>query len=225
MPDGMRRGVLFDLDGTLVDTAPDMVGALGELRAEEGLPPLPFAQLRGHVSHGSLGLIRVGFGSELPQPRLERLRERFLALYADRLCAGTRLFPGMDAVLDALEAQDVAWGVVTNKPGFLTEPLLQCLGLHRRSRCVVSGDTLPVRKPDPAPLLHAAELCGLAGPDCIYIGDAERDIAAGRAAGMRTAIANWGYIDASDTPGTWGADAALDSPADALSYLFPDMAR
>ena len=221
MPERAPQGLLFDLDGTLLDTAPDMAAALDALRAEEGLPALPFAQVRGHVSHGSLGLVRIGFGTELPQTRTDALRQRFLDIYAARLCEGTRLFPGMDEVLDTLDRLGIAWGIVTNKPGFLTDPLLQTLGLYERSRCVVSGDTLPQRKPHPAPLLHAAQLCGLAGDDCVYLGDAERDIAAGRAAGMYTAIAGWGYTDAADRPETWGADTALDQPINTLSLFLP----
>ncbi|MEJ2478920.1 MAG: phosphoglycolate phosphatase [Acidihalobacter sp.] len=222
MPDRALQGVLFDLDGTLLDTAPDMAGALDALRAEAGLAPLPFEQVRGHVSHGSLGLVRIGFGTELPQARTDALRQRFLEIYAARLCEGTRLFPGMGDVLDTLDRLGIVWGIVTNKPAFLTDPLLQALKLYERSHCVVSGDTLPQRKPHPAPLLHAAQLCGLAVGDCLYIGDAERDIAAGQAAGMRTAVANWGYIDAADRPEAWGADIALDRPADTLSCFTPD---
>ncbi|APZ42818.1 phosphoglycolate phosphatase [Acidihalobacter ferrooxydans] len=221
-PEPILRGVLFDLDGTLLDTAPDMAGALTALRAEEGLPPLPFEQMRGHVSHGSKGLVDIGFGTALAPERFAALRQRFLDIYAASLCQGTRLFPGMEALLRALESAGIVWGIVTNKPGYLTDPLLHTLGLGARSRCVVSGDTLAQRKPHPAPLLHAATLCGLAPGDCLYIGDAERDIAAGRAAGMRTAIARWGYIDAADRPQTWGADAALEAPADTLSRFFPD---
>ncbi len=222
VPDHALRGVLFDLDGTLLDTAPDMAGALDALRAEEGLPALPFERVRGHVSHGSLGLVRIGFGTELSQARTDALRQRFLEIYAARLCEGTRLFPGMDDVLDTLERLGIVWGIVTNKPGFLTDPLLQALNLFERSHCVVSGDTLPQRKPHPAPLLHAAQLCGLAVGDCLYIGDAERDIAAGQAAGMHTAIANWGYIDAADRPEAWGADIALERPVDTLRCFTPD---
>lgn len=221
MPESRLQGVLFDLDGTLLDTAPDMTGALTALRVEEGLPPLPFSRMRGHVSHGSLGLVRLGFGDDLPEARREALRARFLELYTERLCEGTRPFPGMTAVLETLEHLDVRWGIVTNKPAFLTDPLLRTLGLYERSRCVISGDTLPRRKPHPAPLLHAAQLCGLVPGDCLYIGDAERDIAAGRAAGMLTAVAGWGYIDATDRPGEWGADLMLDEPEATLALFVP----
>lgn len=212
MLEAAPRGILFDLDGTLLDTAPDMAGALTALRIEEGLPPLPFSKMRSHVSHGSLGLVRVGFGDDLPEVRREALRTRFLELYTARLCEGTRLFPGMNTVLETLDHLGVCWGIVTNKPAFLTIPLLQELHLSQRSRCVISGDTLPQRKPHPAPLLRAAHLCGLAPSDCLYIGDAERDIASGRAAGMLTAVASWGYIDATDRPTEWGADLTLDEP-------------
>lgn len=222
MPDTALHGVLFDLDGTLLDTAPDMIGALNALLDEEGLPAVAYDSARGHVSHGSLGLIRFGFGADLPQSRIDTLRQRFLDIYETRLSEGTGLFPGMAEVLGSLDANGIVWGIVTNKPGFLTDPLLQALDLDTRSRCVVSGDTLPQRKPHPAPLLHAAELCGLDSTDCLYVGDAERDIQAGRAAGMRTAIANWGYIDAADCPAAWGADIALERPLDTLVCFMPD---
>jgi 2-phosphoglycolate phosphatase len=222
VPDTALRGVLFDLDGTLLDTAPDMIGALNALLDEEGLPAVPYDRARGHVSHGSLGLILIGFGADLPQPRIDTLRQRFLDIYETRLSEGTGLFPGMGEVLDSLDANGIVWGIVTNKPGFLTDPLLQALGLHQRSRCIISGDTLSQRKPHPAPLLYAARLCELAATDCLYIGDAERDIMAGQAAGMRTAIANWGYIDAADRPEAWGADIALERPLDMLACFTPD---
>jgi phosphoglycolate phosphatase len=217
-PASARHGVLFDLDGTLLDTAPDMAGALNELRVEEGLTPLPFEALRPHVSHGSARLVSVGF--DLPDGNEhERLRLRFLDVYRARLAAATRPFDGMEAVLQAVEAAGHAWGIVTNKPGWLTEPLLEELGLRGRCGCVVSGDTLPVRKPHPQPLLHAAEIIGVAPARCTYVGDAERDIQAGRAAGMRTLVAAFGYLGADDEPAAWGADGIVASPADLLGRL------
>jgi phosphoglycolate phosphatase len=218
-----RHGVLFDLDGTLLDTAPDMAGALNELRVLEGMTPLPFASLRQHVSHGSARLVSVGFGLEAGD-EYERLRLRFLDVYRARLASDTRPFDGMDHVLAAVESAGFAWGVVTNKPGWLTEPLLQALGLRGRCACVVSGDTLPVRKPHPAPLLHAAEALGLAPGDCTYVGDAERDIQAGRAAGMRTLVAAFGYLGDGDDPEAWGADGLLSRPLDLLGWLGLDLA-
>ena len=212
------RGVLFDLDGTLLDTAPDMAGALNELRIAEGLEPLPFDALRPHVSHGSVRLVSVGFGLDEGAEH-ERLRLRFLDIYRARLASATRPFDGIERVLGAIEAAGLAWGVVTNKPGWLTEPLLEELDLRGRCGCVVSGDTLPVRKPHPRPLLHAAETLGLAPAECTYVGDAERDVQAGRAAGMRTLVAGFGYLGADDRPAAWGADGILASPLELLDWL------
>ncbi len=218
-----RHAVLFDLDGTLLDTAPDMAGALNDLRLEEGLPPLPFESLRQHVSHGSARLVSVGFGVDGGDVH-ERLRQRFLDVYRARLASATRPFDGMEQVLSAVEAAGLSWGVVTNKPGWLTEPLLEELGLRSRCAAVVSGDTLPVRKPDPRPLLHAAEIIGIEALRCTYVGDAERDIVAGRAAGMRTVVAAFGYLGASDEPAAWGADGIVASPAELLGWLGPELA-
>lgn len=212
------RGVLFDLDGTLLDTAPDMIAALNALRVEEGLPVIPFGQLRPHVSHGAARLIEVGFQCR-SGARFEALRRRFLDQYRSSLCAGTRLFDGLDAVLHCLEGQGVPWGVVTNKPGWLTTPLLAELELASRAACVISGDTLPEKKPHPMPLLHAAALMQLEPARCAYIGDAERDIQAGRAAGMRTCVAAFGYLGEDDDPSAWLPDAVVAQPADLLEAL------
>lgn len=215
---GRSRAVLFDLDGTLLDTAPDMAGALNELRIAEGLEPLPFDALRPHVSHGSVRLVSVGFGLEEGADH-ERLRLRFLDLYRARLAVATRPFAGMERVLGAIEAADLVWGVVTNKPGWLAAPLLAALDLGRRCGCLVSGDTLPLRKPHPLPLLHAAERLDVAPAACTYVGDAERDVQAGRAAGMRTLVAGFGYLGADDEPWTWGADGIVRSPLELLDWL------
>lgn len=213
-----RRGVLFDLDGTLLDTAPDMAGALNELRSAEGLAPLPFATLRPHVSHGSARLVSVGFDLE-EGAHYERLRRQFLDLYRARLSVATRPFDGIETVLAALEAGGLPWGVVTNKPGWLTEPLLEALRLRGRAGCVVSGDTLSERKPHPMPLLHAAETLGLQPQQCTYVGDAERDIQAGRAAGMRTIVASFGYLGVDDDPTAWGPDGIVASPLELLDWF------
>jgi len=214
----MPPAVLFDLDGTLLDTAPDMAAALNTLRRLEGLEPLPFAQIRPHVSHGAARLIKIGFECESGD-RFNALRLRFLDLYRADLAVGTRPFEGIDDLLDDLERRGIAWGVVTNKPGWLTDPLLSALGLYERAGCVVSGDTLPERKPHPMPLLHAAKLLATDPRRCIYIGDAERDIQAGRAAGMKTLVAGFGYLSAEDAPASWSADAILARPAELLLAL------
>ena len=212
------RGVLFDLDGTLLDTAPDMADTLNALRAEEHLPPLAFSAIRNFVSHGSLALVRLGFEAADPG-RFEILRARFLELYRARLTARTQPFEGIPALLAALEQSDIPWGIVTNKPGWLTEPLLQGLGLYARAAAVVSGDTLAQRKPHPAPLLHAARQLGLEPEACVYVGDAERDVLAARAAGMRALVASFGYIRDEERPYLWPADAWVDSPLGVLDWL------
>jgi phosphoglycolate phosphatase len=212
------RAVLFDLDGTLLDTAPDLVQALNRVRSEQGREPLPFALARAQVSHGSSGLIRLGFPDLSGEP-LENLRLRLLDHYSQQLSAGTRLFEGCRQVLDALAARGLAWGIVTNKPGFLTAPLLIELGLDAEAGCVVSGDTLPQRKPHPAPLLHAAAQLALQPADCVYVGDAERDVQASRAAGMPVLVARYGYLGPQDDPVGWGPDALIEGPAGIIDWL------
>lgn len=218
------RGVLFDLDGTLLDTAPDMIGALNELRAEAGREPLPFGQVRPYVSHGSVALVRLGF-PEVPEAQFEALRQRYLLVYAARLAAETRPFEGIVELLAALERAAVAWGVVTNKPGFLTEPLLEALGLRQRAGAVVSGDTFPERKPHPRPLLHAAAELGVPPAHCLYVGDAERDVQAARAADMRALVARFGYIGPMDRIEEWQAHGSIDSPLEVLEWLDGPPAR
>ena len=210
--------VLFDLDGTLIDTAPDMISALNELRAEDGLDALPYDVARTQVSHGSSGLVSLAFPAASGSA-FETLRSRFLALYNDRLADETRLFDGCEQVLAALESQGRPWGIVTNKPGFLTLPLLAALDLSARAGCVVSGDTLPQRKPHPAPLLHAATLLGVAPQHCLYVGDAERDIQSARAAGMTVIVARYGYLGPDDDPDAWAPDGEIDAPTDLLDWL------
>ena len=215
---GGLRGVLLDLDGTLLDTAPDMADALNRLRADEGLENLPFERIRPHVSHGALRLIRIGFGDPEPE-RFESLRGRYLDIYRQGLANRTRLFDGFDQVLATLERSGIPWGVVTNKPGWLTVPLLEQLGLASRSACIVAGDTLPERKPHPMPLLHAAGLLGLEPRACLYLGDAERDVQAARNAGMIPLVAGFGYLDEGEDPAAWRPDGILDRPAGLLDWL------
>lgn len=217
-PRAKVRAVLFDLDGTLLDTAPDMVGAMNALRGEERLPPLDFETARAQVSHGSSGLMRVGF-PDAEGEAFERLRDRFLALYRERLAVETGFFPGGAAMLEHLENASLPWGIVTNKPGWLAEPLLIELGLSERMACLVSGDTLPVRKPHPQPLLHAAETIGVAPESCVYVGDALRDVEAARAAGMRAVVASFGYVSAADEHHLWPAEAWIDTPAGLIEWL------
>ena len=199
------NAVLFDLDGTLVDTAPDMVTVLQHLQQEHGIEPAVYELARSYVSNGAIGLLTLGFpgvaiefGDDLHQEYLER--------YAEMICQESRIFAGLDELLDQLDDIDCPWGIVTNKPEQLTEPLLIALGLAERSSCIVSGDTLSVRKPDPAPLLHGCDLIGVDAETSIYIGDAERDIEAGRRAGMATIAAGYGYITEDDDPREWDAN-------------------
>jgi phosphoglycolate phosphatase len=212
------RAVLLDLDGTLLDTAPDMADALNQLRIAEGLAALPFAQVRPHVSHGAPRLIRLAFG-EADAPRLEALRGRFLGLYRDCLSRQTCLFTGFEHVLDRIEQAGMRWGIVTNKPGWLTVPLLEQLGLDRRSACVVSGDTLAERKPHPMQLLHAAAQLGLEPRECVYLGDAERDVQAARNAGMIPLVAGFGYLNDGEDPLVWQPEAVFGRPQDLLDWL------
>ena len=212
------RAVLLDLDGTLLDTAPDMAAALNRLRKERGMQPLSFVSIRPFVSHGAATLVRVGFPRATDEELVE-LRARFLEIYRQDVAVDTQLFPGFDEVLASLEARKVLWGVVTNKPAFLTEPLLARLKLQDRPACVVSGDTVAKRKPDPAPLLHAAKVIETDPAHCVYVGDAEREIQAGRAAGMRTLVATFGYIGENDRPDTWQADGFVDSPQALLAWV------
>lgn len=211
--------VLFDLDGTLLDTARDMAQALNRLREEQELPALPFERIRSEVSHGSIAMIRLGFDLTPEDPLFSILRQRFLDLYSFNLANETTLFPGMDSTLAHLGIQGIPWGVVTNKPGWLTDPLLRKLNLFERAACVVSGDTVSKRKPDPEPLLHACQIVGIDPRHCLYVGDAERDIQAGKGAGMTTLVARFGYIGAHDTPEDWGADGLIDAPEDLLAWL------
>jgi phosphoglycolate phosphatase len=212
------RALLLDLDGTLLDTAPDMGAALNALRAEHGREPLPYGAIRAQVSHGSPALVRLGFPG-VATAEHERLRRRFLELYHQMLSVGTKIFPGFESVLASLEAGGVPWGIVTNKPGWLTAPLLVALGLERRAGCVVAGDTLPLRKPRPEPLWHGAALIEVAPDACVYVGDTERDVIAGRAAGMGTVAVRYGYRAEDDDPATWLPDGVVDAPAELLDWV------
>lgn len=214
----MPEAVLFDLDGTLIDTAPDMGGALNNLLIEENLEPLPLESLRPYVSQGGLVLTRIGFAAHVDEDRIEPLRQRFLQHYRAIVADNSRLFPGYEEVLRELERRDIPWGIVTNKPEWLTHPLLEQLDLAERTAVVIGGDTLPVRKPHPQPLLEAAERIGVDCRGCVYVGDDERDIVAGRAAQMKTLVAAYGYIEDATAISAWQADGVIDSPAELLRH-------
>lgn len=211
--------VLFDLDGTLLDTAPDMTNALNLLLAEEDKAPLTTEFCRDFVSHGSVAMVTLGFGEQQDPDEFERRRLRFLHLYERNLCLDTKLFEGMDEVLLFLEENYIRWGIVTNKPAFLTDPLLEELKLSQRACSVISGDTIPERKPNPEPLYLAASQCGSLATECIYVGDAERDIEAGNRANMQTLIASYGYIDDSQRPIEWGANGVIEYPDEILTWV------
>ncbi len=213
------RTVLFDLDGTLLDTAPDLAWAVNALRAEHGLQALPYEVIRPTVSHGTPSMLQVGLGVGPEHPDFPSLRTRFLDIHRSHLVEQTTFFQGMETALVALEEAGIHWGVVTNKPTFLTQPILARLGLDRRSVTVVSGDTTPFSKPHPGPLLYACTAAKSVPEACVFVGDAERDIAAGRAAGMATIVALFGYLAEDDQPHTWGADVLVENPAAMLAWI------
>lgn len=210
--------VLLDLDGTLLDTAPDMAAVLNVLLAEENRPALDYEVVRPHVSHGSNAVVRAGF-PDADTARFEALRERFLQRYRENLCVHTRLFAGFEQVLTLLDRERIPWGVITNKPAWLTEPLLTQLGLRERAGCVLSGDSLPVRKPDPLPLLTAAEQIRIEPTRCLYLGDALRDVQAANAAGMAALGAAYGYIGPHDDVTDWPVTAWIHSPLELLGWV------
>jgi 2-phosphoglycolate phosphatase len=216
---GKFNTVFFDLDGTLADTAPDLGGALNALLEEHGRPPLSHEVIRPIASNGSPGLLKLAFGVTAKDPEYETLRKRFLEIYNASLCRHTKLFPGMAEVLTELGRRDIKWGVVTNKPAFLTEPLLKALNPLPVPACIVSGDSTANRKPHPEPMLHACKCAGCEPLDCVYVGDAERDIQAGRDAGMHTLVALFGYIGKEETPANWGANGMIKTPHELLDWL------
>jgi len=212
------RAVLFDLDGTLADTAPDLAYAVNCMRVSRQLPVLPVAATRAYTSMGARGLLGIGLNVTPEHPEYEAMRDEFLAIYADNLCRETRLFPGMAELLDELERRGLRWGVVTNKAERYTHPLLKLLRIDHRAACVIGGDTTGKTKPDPAPLFAATERMGIDARYCIYVGDDRRDVEAGRAAGMKTIVVKFGYLHGND-PETWAADAMIDAPGDLLQHL------
>ena len=216
----MLDAVLFDLDGTLADTAPDLCATLNILLLEEGRPQHPLSRLRPHTSSGVRGLLGEGFGIGPADGDYERLSKRFLEIYGARLCEMSTLFDGIPALLDTLESHGIAWGIVTNKRARFTDPLVAALGLSPRTACVVSGDTTAEAKPSPVPVLHACTMLGCLPQRTLYVGDDRRDIVAGRAAGTLTAAVSYGYLGNGGPPQTWGADFVADHPADLAAYLF-----
>ena len=213
------KAVLFDLDGTLLDTAPDLGYALNQVLIEDGRDPLPHEQIRPWASHGSVGLLALAYQDDPASPAFAELRRRFLSHYAANLVRETAPFPGMHAALSEIVDGGLQWGIITNKPAAYTDPLVAALDWPVPPGCVLSGDSAARPKPDPASILMACEHIGVSPDECVYIGDAQRDIEAGNRAGMPTLAALWGYIQSHERPDTWQADALLESPADIMGWI------
>lgn len=211
--------IFFDLDGTLVDTAPDLAYALNQVLLEQDKQVLSYEKIRPVASHGSAGLLGLGFGITPDDAEFKPLQQRLLSVYRDNVSRESVLFDGIEPLLEKIENSGKKWGVITNKPAFLTEPLLLNLKLSGRAACIVSGDTVAKSKPDPMPMLHACTLAGVEPQQCLYLGDAERDIAAGRNANMYTIIAGYGYISSEDKPETWQADGIINHPSELPAWL------
>ena len=213
------RAILFDLDGTLIDSAPDLAGACNEMRVERGLTPLPYLDLRRMVGSGARGMVGVAFGLAPGDAGYEALRDEFLARYESRMTRQTRVFDAMVPVLAWLAEQRIPWGIVTNKATRFAAPLIASLGLAERASTLICGDTVTHAKPHPAPLLEAAARLQFAPAECVYVGDDRRDVDAGRAAGMRTIVAAWGYLGAGEHPAAWAADAVIAAPAELMALF------
>ncbi len=218
------QAILFDLDGTLLDTSDDLAYILNTMLEQDNREPIPAGVIRGHISIGSRGLIALGYGHDLPSPKAEELRQTLLTRYNDYIINPDRatrahLFNGMDTLLAAIESRHIPWGIVTNKPRFLTLPLLEQLGLDKRCSVLVCPEDVTATKPDPEALWLAAEKLACAPEACLYVGDHERDINAGRAAGMTTVTAMYGFIPPSSYPENWNADLNADSPGNILDWL------
>ncbi|MFK7820543.1 MAG: HAD family hydrolase [Planctomycetaceae bacterium] len=211
--------VLFDLDGTLIDSAPDYFGALNELLVEQNRDPIPFVAGHTPILLSAWSLLEFGFDRTIDRTADKPLRTRLLDLYKARMTRQTKLFAGVSEVLDALDTASTPWAIVTNKPGFLTDPLIEALGLRSRTASVVSGDTFAVAKPHPEPILHTCRTLGVAPESTVMIGDSEVDIAAGRAAGTKTIATLYGYIPDNEEPASWNADVYVERAADLLPHL------
>ena len=211
--------VLFDLDGTLVDSAPDLGEAANELRLRHGLPPLPLADFRPMTGTGARGMVDVALGIGRDDERFPAVRDEYLALYEARMTRLTRVFDHMAPVLDALDAAGLPWGIVTNKFTRYAEPVVRACGIADRSRTLVCGDTTPHAKPHPEPLFEAARRLAVDPATCVYVGDDHRDVIAGRAAGMATLAASWGYLGVGESIDAWGADAVIDHPHEILKFI------
>ncbi len=215
----MVSTILFDLDGTLVDTAPDLAHALNLQLVRHGKQPLAYEAIRPFASHGSRGLVGLGFGITPKDDNFSKMRDEYLSIYDTVFTRSPVLLPGIADLLQAIENKGIKWGVVTNKPRRFTQPLIKSMDLDKRAACVVSGDDAPQPKPSPETLLIACYQMGVKPENCMYVGDAERDMIAGKAAGMKTVVALFGYIDVTDKPAEWGADALIQMPKQLIEIL------
>lgn len=214
----MIQAVLFDLDGTFADTAPDLAYALNHMRESRGLPPLPLSATRPVTSLGARGLLNAGFGMAPDHPDYGAMRQEFLRLYEENICRESRLFPGMSEFLKGLEARKLSWGIVTNKAEYLARRLLGEMGIAQHASCIIGGDTTARFKPFPDPLFAACKAIRLETSECIYVGDDKRDIEAAHAAGMKAAAVRWGYLNGGD-PEHWNADWIVSQPQELLGCL------
>lgn len=218
------QGVFFDLDGTLADTAPDLVAATNKLLLARKLDPKPYEFLRPYASAGARGLLEGAFGIATDHPDFIPLRDEFFANYEKALLVESKLFEDMDHLLEQMDQAGLPWGIVTNKSQRFTVPLVELLGLHKRSVSTVSGDTTPHSKPHPEPILHAARAANIDPSKSIYVGDDIRDVLAGKAAGMQTVAAAYGYCGCKEPPEAWGADYVIHTPLELLKIIFPNRA-
>lgn len=220
----MIKAVLFDLDGTFADTAPDLAAALNKCRVDQKLSPLPLEEVRLQTSNGANALIKLGFDLDIEDDGFDQLKEQLLENYSNNIAEHTTLFDGMEDLINHFDQNKILWGIVTNKPERFTLPLMDELQIGGRTistitNCIVSGDTTAHSKPHPESLFYAAKLLGIAPHECLYIGDAERDIQAARNAGMQSLIALFGYLGVDDKPDTWGADGSIEDPMEVINYL------
>ena len=215
------QGVFFDLDGTLADTAPDLVAAANQLLTKRNLSPKPYGELRPRASAGARGLIQGAFGYGTDHPEFIPLRDEFFTYYENALLVHSTLFDGVDSLLDQLDLAKLPWGIVTNKSERFTHPLTEQMGLRQRAASTISGDTTPFSKPHPEPVLHAARVANVDPAFSIYVGDDIRDVLAGKAAGMKTVAAAYGYCGCAEPPQEWGADYLIRSPLELLDIIFP----
>ncbi|MGC2165477.1 MAG: HAD-IA family hydrolase [Gallionella sp.] len=215
----MTKAVLFDLDGTFADTAPDLAAALNHVRATHHLPPLPLEMLRPQASHGSIGLLKTGMNVTPDAPNFQALRDIFLDYYTQHICVKSKLFAGMADLVNELEHRHIAWGIVTNKPHRFTIPLMQALGYARRASCLISGDSCNHAKPHPAPMFEACKIVGVSPDQCIYLGDDLRDMQAANASGMSGIIANYGYVSDDASITNWQAQGLVNHPMELIAHL------